>query len=295
MSEPRLVTGPNGRTLAVAELGDPTGTPLFALHGTPGALVSRLANEDDVRTAGIRIINYDRPGYGQSDRHRGRRVVECVADVAALADALELDRFYVAGGSGGAPHALALAARLGGRVIAAEAVVCPAPPDAGRLDFFAGMDPENVKEFGWAQEGEDRLQRELSEQAAAMTARLEADPATLLGDFDLAEADRALLERPDTQQVLGDQVRRAFMTGVWGWVDDDLAFLTPWGFDLEEIAVPVTIRYGAKDVLVPAAHGRWLSEHVPGARVFVTDDSGHLESVDDTLADMVDLVSTYPS
>jgi pimeloyl-ACP methyl ester carboxylesterase len=178
---------------------------------------------------------------------------------------------------------------LGHRVLAVEAAVSLAPADAAGLDFYAGMDPENVKEFGWAQEGEETLHRHLTAEAATLMERFAKDPANPLGDFALGEADRALLAREDIQEFLGDQMRQAFKPGVGGWVDDDLAFLAPWGFDLAEITVPVTVRYGSKDVLVPAGHGRWLGEHVPGARVVVNDDAGHLSSPEDELASLVEL------
>jgi len=115
------VTGPDGRQLGIAEYGDPTGQPVFFLHGTPGSRLRRPPNEDDVRAAGIRLLMYDRPGYGQSDRHPGRRIVDCVPDVEAIADTLGLEQFHVVGGSGGGPHALAVAARLEERAAGARA------------------------------------------------------------------------------------------------------------------------------------------------------------------------------
>ena len=86
-------------------------------------------------------------------------------------------------------------------------------------------------------------------------------------------------------------VREGMRPGVWGWVDDDLAFLSPWGFELDEIHVPVTIRYGEHDVLVPAAHGEWLGRHVPGARVVVDTSGGHLVSPEAQLTFLVELVN----
>jgi hypothetical protein len=64
------------------------------------------------------------------------------------------------GGSGGGPHALAVAALLGNRVSRAACLVGVAPYTALGADFFTGMDPQNVKEFGWALEGEERLAAE---------------------------------------------------------------------------------------------------------------------------------------
>ncbi len=287
----RTVQAPGSRELGVAEWGDPDGKPVFFLHGTPGSRLRRPPDEQAIREAGLRVITYDRPGYGASDRHAGRRVVDCVADVAAIADDLGLDRFHVAGGSGGGPHALALAARLSERVGGVDCMVSPAPRDAIDLDWFAAMDPENVQEFGWALDGEDRLHSELTREAAGMLARLAAN-GELLGAFDLEEADRELLQREDVQRTMNEMLVEAFRNGVWGWVDDDLALIDAWGFDLDEIAVPVVLRYGLEDVLVPAGHGEWLGRHVPGARVVVDETGGHIVSPEELLDRLVELSRT---
>jgi pimeloyl-ACP methyl ester carboxylesterase len=156
-------------------------------------------------------------------------------------------------------------------------VVGVAPFDAEGLDFYAGMDLENIKEFGLAEQGEAVLRPELEKMAAADLERIAADPSKMLSDdWELAEADRAVLADPRMQTVMGEMMREAYRNGVWGWVDDDLAFLQPWGFDVAEIHVPVEVRYGAQDVLVPASHGDWLARHVPGAQVTVAHEAGHL-------------------
>ena len=281
-----------GRVVTAAEWGDPDGFPVFSLHGTPGSRLGRPPLEGAVRDLGIRLITYDRPGYGGSTRHAGRRVVDCVADVAAIADALSIGQFAITGGSGGGPHCLAVAARLPDRVLRARCVVGVAPFGAEDLDFYAGMDPENVKELGLAQQGETVLQPALEEMAAADLERIAADPSKLLSDdWELAEADRAVLADPRMHTVLAEMTREAFRTGVWGWVDDDLAFLQPWGFDLAEIRVPVEVHYGAQDVLVPAAHGAWLARNVPNAQVTVNEDAGHLAGPDRMLQLLQSLVA----
>ncbi|HEX8080935.1 MAG TPA: alpha/beta hydrolase [Jatrophihabitans sp.] len=282
----------DGRDLGVAQWGDPDGTAVLALHGTPGSRFGRPPDEDGLTRAGLRVVTYDRPGYGVSDRRPGRRVVDCVEDVAAIADALGIDRFAVTGGSGGGPHVLAVAARLGDRVTAAECRVGAAPFDAEDLDWWAGMDPENVREFGWAVEGEQVLQPNLARQAEADLARIAKDPSKILSDdWQLADADRDKLARPDVQRVFVEDMRSAYAAGVWGWVDDDLAFVTGWGFSLDEIKVPVTVRYGSQDVLVPAGHGAWLASHVPGATVVVHTEGGHLSDPDTRIEELRALVA----
>ena len=271
----------DGRSVAYAEWGNPEGTPVIALHGTPGSRLDRPSDEDKVKNLGIRLITYDRAGYGRSDRHRGRRVVDCVGDVVAIADHLGISQFATVGGSGGGPHVLALAAKLGERVTRAQCVVGVAPYGVDDLDFLDGMDPENVKEFGWAIEGEERLIAELPREATEMQARVALDPTKILEGFELPEADLAILSDPRIQAIMRESVGDMFANGVWGWIDDDLAFTWPWGFELSEITVPVEVHFGADDVLVPAAHGRWLAAHVPGAKTVVTTGAGHMTGPDE--------------
>lgn len=274
----------DGRTLAYEQQGDVGGVPVFVLHGTPGSRLSGLHPDPErVREAGLRLITYDRPGYGGSTRHHGRRVVDCVADIAAIANEFGLEQFTVTGGSGGAPHSLAAAARLPERVIRAECNVGPAPYEAEGLDYFHGMDPENVKEIGWALAGEETLVPELEREAQKALDRLDVDPAALLSEFDLSEADRAVLAQEVVKQRIRMSFREAMAKGIAGWVDDDLAVVGPWGFDLSEIQIPVQVRYGANDVLVPAAHGAWLAANIPGALVLVDKVSGHMSTPDERL------------
>jgi pimeloyl-ACP methyl ester carboxylesterase len=282
----------DGRALAYAVMGDPDGKTVFVLHGTPGSRLSgRHPDPTRVADAGLRIVTYDRPGNGRSTRHPGRDVVDCVADIAAIADALGIERFVVTGGSGGGPHALAAAARLPERVIRAECNVGAAPYDAMDLDWFDGMDPENVKEFGWAVEGEETLFRELGKEADESLRRLDEDPATLLADFQLSEADQTMLRDQVVLERMRKSLREALASGIWGWVDDDLAFVKPWGFEVEEIRVPVQVRYGATDVLVPAAHGKWLARHVPNAKVVIDREAGHFSTPDEHLERLRSLIA----
>ena len=274
----------DGRRLSYDQIGDPAGVPVFLLHGTPGSRVSALhAHPERVAAASLCVITYDRPGYGGSSRHAGRRVVDCVGDVVAIADELGLEQFAVSGGSGGGPHALAVAARLPGRVRLAACDVGAAPYGAPDLDWFAGMDPVNVRELHCALSGEETLTAVLEEQARDVLARVDKDPDALFGEVELSASDRAVLEQPDVREVLRISTREMFAQGVAGWVDDDLALVSPWGFDVREIAVPVKIRYGEGDVLVPAAHGRWLVSHVPGAQATIDRDRGHLSTPDQHL------------
>ena len=275
----RTLETPDGRTLAFATWGDPDGFPVLVLHGTPGCRFNRWPNEELFTELGVYYVTHDRAGYGRSDRNRGRRVVDEAADVAALADELGFDRFGVSGGSGGGPHVLACAALLPDRVERATCTVGVAPlgtPGLEQDDWLAGMDPENVKEFNWALAGEDVLTPELEKEQKRVEERVADDPSTFLDDFELSEADRAQLERPELKQVIREATFEQAVNGVGGWVDDDLCFLQPWGFEVGSITVPVLIRYGLTDVLVPPQHGEWLSANVPGCIVEIETSAGHL-------------------
>lgn len=273
----QTVAAADGRMLAIAECGDPDAFPVFLLHGTPG---SRFAGQGDASVyadIGARVITYDRPGYGGSDRFRGRRVVDCVADVAAIADSLGIERFGVTGGSWGGPHSLAVAARLPERVTRAACVVGVAPFDMPGFDWFAGMDAVNIEEIGWALEGEEVLARELERMTTAWLKRLADDPSKA-GEVEFSEADRAVMANPERQEMVRRMLNEAFRQGVWGYVDDALCLIQPWGFDVAEIRVPTRIDYGLTDVLVPRQHGEWLAHNVPNAEVVIDEQGGHFSA-----------------
>jgi pimeloyl-ACP methyl ester carboxylesterase len=275
----KTTTTGDGRTLAFAVWGDPKGFPVMSLHGTPGCRLNRWPNEEVYRSLGVRLVTHDRAGYGRSTLHRGRNISDEAADVVAIADALGIERFGVSGGSGGGPHSLACAALLSDRVVRATCLVGIAPfgPDGlAREAWLAGMDPQNLKELGWAEAGEEVLTRELEREQAELETRAAEDPTTIFGDFELSESDRAQLQRPEFAQVVRESTLEQAALGVWGWVDDDLAFLRPWGFDVAEIGVPVLVWYGRTDVFVPPAHGDWLAANVPDCVVKVDDVAGHL-------------------
>jgi pimeloyl-ACP methyl ester carboxylesterase len=280
-SDRQMVTASDGRTLSFAEWGDLGGFPVFKLHGTPGSRFDRHYDVSVYAEVGARVITYDRPGYGGSDRDHGRQVVDCVADVTAIADTLGVEQFAVIGHSGGGPHCLAVAARLPERVTRATCAVGIAPYGTADFDWFEGMDPLNVKEFGWALAGEDVLAGELEREAAEALERVADDPSKVMGDdWQLSEADRAELARPERRDVIRLSVSEAFRQGVSGWVDDSLCFIQPWSFDVAEIRIPTRVNYGLTDVLVPWQHGEWLARNVPNAEAVIEEHGGHLPDPD---------------
>ena len=271
MQEHRIDVG--GRIVGVAEAGDPGGHAVFCLHGTPGSRLFWHEVVEDAGRRGIRLLAYDRPGYGGSDPDPGRVVADAADDIAAIADALGVDRYAVYGGSGGGPHALANAVRPE-RVVAVAALASVAPWGADGLDWLDGMGQDNLDEFGATLEGEEPLRRYLKEQREAM---LGGSPE------GIAESLTSLLCPPDLACLTGDlaryfyeQIAEALRSGVDGWVEDDFVFVKPWGFEFDEVEVPVQVWHGSQDQFVPVAHGRWLAERIPGAEEHVYDEDGHL-------------------
>ncbi len=263
----------DGRALCVAEAGDSAGHAVFALHGTPGSRLFWHEVVEDAEKRGIRIVAYDRPGYGRSAPDPGRTVADAADDIAAIADALGIDRYAVYGGSGGGPHALANAVRPE-RVVAVAALASVAPWGAEGLDWLDGMGQDNLDEFGATLAGEEALRRYLDEQREAMLAGTPEAIAETLESL-LCPPDRACLTG-ELARYFHDQIREALRDGVDGWVDDDFVFVRPWGFEFGDISVPVQVWHGSQDQFVPVAHGRWLAERIPGAEEHVYDEDGHL-------------------
>ena len=270
----RTIEGRDGRLLEF-ELSGPEDGPLLVLHhGTPGAGRVYPPWTADGATRGLRHLCYSRPGYAASTRHAGRTVADCAADVAAIADAVGVDRFYTAGISGGGPHALGCAALLPDRVIAAASIAGVAPSDASGLDFLAGMGAENIEEFGAAVAGEAALRPFIEEMAVGLTASTVEKMTATLGDL-LGSADRAALSGEFAQFLL-DKTAVALAGGVDGWLDDDFAFIGAWGFDVAAITTPVAVWQGGDDRFVPLAHGEWLAANVTGATRHIRPEHGHL-------------------
>jgi len=266
------VTTRDGRTLAVYEEGDQSGLPTLVHHGTPMAGIQYGPHVELAREQGLRLIGYDRPGYGRSTRAPGRRVADCVDDVHAIADALGLERFATWGISGGGPHALACAALCDDRLIATASLAAVAPYEAEGLDWFDGMGEGNHVEFGKLTEGEDALRAFCVEQVADRHGPedlLEA-LATLLGPEDRAVLTGRLAE------YMIECEQHGLAPGVDGWVDDDIAFCEPWGFGVAEISTPVLLLHGDDDRFVPVAHGRWLAERIPRVETRIDPSDGHL-------------------
>jgi pimeloyl-ACP methyl ester carboxylesterase len=280
------VPTPDGRTLRVLEVGSPDGPALVMHHGSPSARLLHPLERASAEARGLRLVAYDRPGYGGSTPAPGRSIADVASDVAAILDALGVERFATYGASGGGPHALACAALRPDRCAAAATLAGLGPSDAPDLDWLAGMGEGNQAEVAAARKGRD-----------ALSAYCRADAAGMLGAApdEVVEALRPHLSDVDARALTGElaaqllaSVTEALRPGVEGWVDDGLAFIAPWGFDPERIRVPVLVLQGRDDLMVPPAHGRWLLDHVAGATGEILEHDGHFTLVVHRIGDVHD-------
>jgi pimeloyl-ACP methyl ester carboxylesterase len=268
------VTLHDGRTLHVYDEGDPSGVAVVVHHGTPSSGRLYGAHVDDARARGIRLIGYDRPGYGGSSARPGRSVGDAASDVAELLDELGVDSFATWGHSGGGPHSLACAALLSERCVAAAALACPAPYGAADLDWLEGMGELNTEEFDAVLAGGEALESALARNQAEMFSAgpdgLRQAMLTILSPLDQEAFTPEVAEWIYSVMVEGAGER------IDGWRDDNLAFVHPWGFDPEDVGVPTLLLHGVQDLMAPPSHGRWLAARIPGVEAEISDSEGHI-------------------
>jgi pimeloyl-ACP methyl ester carboxylesterase len=248
--------------------------PLVFHAGTPASGLGFAPYTHAARRRGLRIVGWSRPGYGSSTRLPGRRVAHVAADTAAVLDHLGAQRAFVVGHSGGGPHALACAALLSERVLGTALIAGVAPWEAEGLDFLEGMGAENHDEFGAALRGEADLAAYLAPVREGILGITGPEVAAIFGDL-VDDVDRAALTG-DYAEFLADDMREGQRESFAGWLDDDLSFTVPWGFDLASITGRVHVWQGAHDRMVPLAHGEWLVGHLPGACAHLHPEHGHL-------------------
>ena len=298
-TERRRVTRPDGRYIDFLVVGPADGLPLVLHEGTPVGLVLYPPTVQAARIRGLRVILAARPGYEGSTPRPGRRVVDVAGDTAAVLDELGADTFVTAGWSGGGPHALACAAALPGRCLAAASVAGVAPYQAEGLDWLAGMGPENIEEFGAAVQGAAVLTAFLDSAAPMVSTLTGESVAESLGGL-VIQADQAVLTGEFADHVAA-ALRASMNSGIAGWRDDDLAFVKDWGFSLgwespspaPADPAPVAVWQGDQDRMVPFAHGQWLAANIQGARAHLMPGDGHLSmtvsAFDRILDDLLDM------
>jgi pimeloyl-ACP methyl ester carboxylesterase len=281
----------------VLTFGPTDGLPLVFHNGTPAGLVAFESMTAEASARGLRTVLYARPGYCESTPLPGRRVADAADDVGAVLDELGSGSFVTIGWSGGGPHALACAARMPGRCLAAACMAGVAPYSAEGLDWMAGMGPENIEEFSAVAAGEPALAAYLAIAADGLAQISGPEVAAELGGL-MADADKAAITG-EFAESLAASFREALRGGVAGWRDDNIAFMGNWGFPVDAgFDVPVAIWQGDQDRMVPAAHGEWLAQHLPGAHSHMLRGEGHLtlaaQLYGSILDDLLDLAGLPP-
>jgi pimeloyl-ACP methyl ester carboxylesterase len=270
----RAVHTPDGRTLAVEDAGDPAGRVVLVHGGSPNSRHLYGPNVADAAARSLRLVSYDRPGYGGSTPHPGYSVADCAGDVRAICAALEIDRLAMWGISGGGPYLLACAALLPDLVMAAASLASLAPCGAEGLDWFAGMGQDNVDGFRLLLTDQDAARAETDKDREAILAASASDLAQELESL-LTPVDAAVLQG-EMAEYLTYAFHEGLAPGSQGLWDDGCAHVRPWGFQLSEISVPVLVLHGRQDQFVPFGHGQWLATHIPGAEARLLDNDGHL-------------------
>ncbi|MBB2946834.1 pimeloyl-ACP methyl ester carboxylesterase [Actinoplanes lutulentus] len=250
---------PGGRILHAYSWGDGDRVVLWH-HGTPNIGRPPEPLFAAATILGLRFIAYDRPGYGGSTPSPGRDIASAATDAAAVADALGAGEFAVMGHSGGGPHALACAALLPARVTAAVSISGLAPHTAAGLDWFAGMGPGSLAS--------------LQAAAAGRAAKETYAAAPTVTDPDFTDGDWAALE--GVWGWFGSVVEPAIKNGPAPLIDDDLAYVGPWGFDPATITTPVLLVHGGDDLMVPSSHSAWLAGQITNAELRVVPGAGHI-------------------
>jgi pimeloyl-ACP methyl ester carboxylesterase len=264
----------DGRSLGFQCLGDEDGSPLFFFHGTPGSRLVLSQHDLLAQVPGVRLIVPERPGYGISDPKPGRVLLDWPDDVAELADYLSLNTFAVAGGSGGGPHALACAYRLVQRVTMALVFSSPAP--AAFHGATRGMSSGNrlglllTRYAPW-------LVRRMMRHTVAL---FERNPEGFLAAMakQMAPPDRELLQGESFREAIIRDLRESLRQGSDGQAVDSALAMTnrDWGFDLQDISVPVFLWHGEEDALVSIHMAKYLAREIPRCDARMVPGAGHL-------------------
>jgi pimeloyl-ACP methyl ester carboxylesterase len=263
----------DGRTLHVYDTDSDRAADRLAVfwhHGTPNIGAPPEPLFPAAERIGIRWVSYDRPGYGGSSRLPGRNMASAASYATSVADALGIERFAVMGHSGGGSHALACAALLPERVLAVVSVAGLAPFGAEGLDWFAGM----------AASGEASLRA----AADGPAAKEEHEASAAEYDPEFTPADKAALS--GEWSWLGKVVGPAVQGGPGGLIDDDLAYVAPWGCDPAQAIAPALFLHGGRDRVVPSAHGEWLARRCPSGELRLSPADGHISILNSAAAAM---------
>lgn len=271
--EPREVSVA-GCVVGVYEYGDPAGAPVMVLHGTPACGAGFAWADEPARARGLRLVAPDRPGVGISSPIDSYTVADYPAQLAALADALNIDRFAVWGYSGGGPYAVACAT-LTDRVTTAAIAA-----GMGQIGVWAKAD--DFEKTDRQMLGLSVSRPALARVILGITGRLaRMSPKSAVKSFakQLNESDREIIPTLGTPAEAMALFTGAFLRGARGVVADYAALARPWGVAVERIEIPVAVFHGDADTMVPLRHSEELVARVPTARLTVWPSAGHLGTV----------------
>lgn len=239
-------------------------------HGTPGECTGWHKWFSELTD--IKAVAASRPGYGLSDRRKGRTVATDIDDQSELLEFLGVKKFVSIGWSGGGPHAMNMTRNA--NCVGAITLAGVGEWGNADLDFLAGMGPENHEEFGAALSGEQEIERWMQNNFETFSNVKGSDLIESFGGL-IGDADKRALT-PDVAEADASSFRRALSMGYHGWMDDDLAFVQPFGFELSQITKPVLVWQGDDDFMVPRAHSEWLAKHIPTAKLNFVEGHGHI-------------------
>ena len=255
-------------------MGDVDGEPVLHFHGTPGSRLELAWADEVIGAAGVRMIAFDRPGYGESSQ--ARFSLESVARMAIqIADVIGLGQFRTLGWSGGGPFALAAAVTAPDRVRAVGVIA-----GAGPFQLVPGA----LEDLSEGDSTAERLLPDDPEGAAAgfiegfdMTSALDS-PTALYEDFEphLCEWDRIQWRAHGHSEAIFADMREALRPGAWGCAWDNVAWVGTWDVDPTTVGCPVLLWYGSDDRMAPPEHAHWFENNLSEAKLTMWDGEGHL-------------------
>lgn len=279
----RIVRLASGRRFCIAEFGDPDGIPVLAMHGAPACRLMFDVTDSHARSLGLRIVAFDRPGYGHSPLDYGATLQSRTEATVELVDALGLDRFAVIGVSGGGPYAVALAARLGDR-ISALGLVSPLGPIEELHSRHASVAAVHNDEQPRLSLGHRTFFLDMPHHSWLLRINAEiamrsfrAAPYFFAHSFAhlLPASDRAIVAEPSVERSIIDMTLEATNPGIGGGIADLQIYSQPWNVDFAAVAAPTVVWQGLDDVIVPACAALALGKLIPGARVNRIAGAGH--------------------